>query len=91
LIDGVGVQGRTVNSTPVKTSRFWKSSRVKTLSKNLIAPPSRAGPSTGNGSGGTWSRQKCARGAGDVNAEEQQREKERCIHVQRKRRRHLVI
>jgi hypothetical protein len=35
--DGVGAQGRTLNNTPVKTSRFWASSHVKTLPKSLIA------------------------------------------------------
>jgi hypothetical protein len=80
-----------VNNTPVKTTRFLASSRVKTLPKNLIAPLSHAGPSAGNGSGGTYSQQRCACSAGDGNAEEQQREEERCIHVRRKRRSHLVI
>jgi hypothetical protein len=34
-------------------------------SKNLIIPLSRAGPSTGNGSGGTRSCRRWARSAGD--------------------------
>jgi hypothetical protein len=71
--DGVGAQGRMVNSTSVKTSQFWASSRVKTLPKNLIAPLSRAGPSVGNGSGGTYSRRRCARSTSDGNVEKQQR------------------
>jgi hypothetical protein len=54
-----------VNSTPVKMSRFWTSSRVKTLPKNLIALLFHAGPSVGNGSGDTCSRRKCARNTGD--------------------------
>jgi hypothetical protein len=67
--DGVGAQGRMVNSTLVKRSRFWASSHVKTLPKNLIAPLSRAGPSAGNGSGGTCSHRRCACSTGDGNVE----------------------
>jgi hypothetical protein len=89
--DGVGAQGLMVNNTPMKTSQFWASIRVKTLPKNLIAPLSRAELSAGNGFGGTCFCQRCARSAGDGNAGEQQREEGRCIRVRRKMRRYLVI
>jgi hypothetical protein len=46
----------------------------KDAPKNLIAPLSRARSSTGISSEGTYSRRRCARSTGDVNAGKQQRE-----------------
>jgi hypothetical protein len=69
--DGVGDQGRMVNSTPMKILWFWVSSHAKTLPKKLIAPLSGAEPTAGNGSKGTCSRRRCARSTGDGNVEEQ--------------------
>lgn len=57
----------SVNQAPVRMTRFWASSRVETLPRNLIARLSRAGSR-----GGQLERRHllCARSAGDGNTEE---------------------